>query len=349
MNAMRHRPWVGISCLMMSFLMALWVSVADAAGTDYPNRSISIILGVPPGGSTDMGARLLAQFMEKELKQPVVVVNKPGGAATIGGYAVASAKPDGYTLGYFPGSGAVPEVYSYFYSAPYTSNDLRPVARIHAPVIAIAVKEDAPWNSLKDLIDYARSNPGMKFGHIGKSTTQYVIMSTIIKAANVQMVDVPYDGDGTMVPALLGGHVPVGTPVLYVIKSLVEAKKLKVLGVALQKRAPSAPDIPTLSELGYKLPIVSFLGMFAPQKTPDEVVKKLDDTLRKVLADKETDRILGVHIMGPNAGEMIAEGVIGMEYGASSEDIARTCHAHPTLSEAFKEACMDTYDKPIHF
>jgi dihydrolipoamide dehydrogenase len=69
----------------------------------------------------------------------------------------------------------------------------------------------------------------------------------------------------------------------------------------------------------------------------------------KVLADKETDRILGVHIMGPNAGEMIAEGVIGMEYGASSEDIARTCHAHPTLSEAFKEACMDTYDKPIHF
>jgi len=69
----------------------------------------------------------------------------------------------------------------------------------------------------------------------------------------------------------------------------------------------------------------------------------------KVLADKETDRILGVHIMGPNAGEMIAEGVLGMEYGASSEDIARTCHAHPTLSEAFKEACMDTYDKPIHF
>lgn len=69
----------------------------------------------------------------------------------------------------------------------------------------------------------------------------------------------------------------------------------------------------------------------------------------KVLADKATDRILGVHIIGPNAGEMIAEGVIGMEYGASSEDIARTCHAHPTLSEAFKEACMDTYDKPIHF
>jgi len=69
----------------------------------------------------------------------------------------------------------------------------------------------------------------------------------------------------------------------------------------------------------------------------------------KILADKTTDKILGVHIMGPNAGEMIAEGVLGMEYGASAEDVARTCHAHPTLSEAFKEACMDAYDKPIHF
>ena len=73
------------------------------------------------------------------------------------------------------------------------------------------------------------------------------------------------------------------------------------------------------------------------------------DGFVKILADKSTDKILGIHIMGPNAGEMIAEGVLGMEYGASSEDIARTCHAHPTLSEAFKEACMDTYDKPIHF
>jgi dihydrolipoamide dehydrogenase len=72
------------------------------------------------------------------------------------------------------------------------------------------------------------------------------------------------------------------------------------------------------------------------------------DGLVKVLADKETDKILGVHIIGPNAGEMIAEGVLGMEYGAAAEDIARTCHAHPTLSEAFKEACMAAYDKPIH-
>eukprot|EP00340_Litonotus_pictus_P008945 CAMPEP_0170516072 /NCGR_PEP_ID=MMETSP0209-20121228/2408_1 /TAXON_ID=665100 ORGANISM="Litonotus pictus, Strain P1" /NCGR_SAMPLE_ID=MMETSP0209 /ASSEMBLY_ACC=CAM_ASM_000301 /LENGTH=386 /DNA_ID=CAMNT_0010800845 /DNA_START=309 /DNA_END=1469 /DNA_ORIENTATION=+ len=73
------------------------------------------------------------------------------------------------------------------------------------------------------------------------------------------------------------------------------------------------------------------------------------DGFVKVLTDKETDKIIGVHILGPNAGEMIAEFGLGIEYGASAEDIARTCHAHPTLSEAAKEACMAAYDKPLNF
>jgi tripartite-type tricarboxylate transporter receptor subunit TctC len=287
MKAARFTTLTFCFLLMMCLLAGSSASLLHAAGSDYPNKTISIVLGVPPGGSTDMGARLLAQFMEKQLKQPVVVVNKPGAAGTIGGYTVASAKPDGYTLGYFPGSAAVPEVYTYFYSAPYSSSELRPVSRIHAPVIAIAVKADAPWNSMKDFVEYARKNPGMKFGHIGKSTTQYVIMASVVKAEKLNLVDVPFDGDGTMVPALLGGHVPVATPVLYVIRSLVEGKKLKVLAVALQKRAPSAPDIPTLPELGYKLPYVSFLGLFAPKKTPDEIVKRIEDTVHKILDDKE--------------------------------------------------------------
>jgi tripartite-type tricarboxylate transporter receptor subunit TctC len=287
MKAARYATLTLGFLLLVGLIPGALGSPLHAAGADYPNKTITIVLGVPPGGSTDMGARLLAQFMEKQLKQPVVVVNKTGGAGTVGGYTVASARPDGYTLGYFPGSAAVPEVYTYFYSAPYSSNELRPVSRIHAPVISIAVKADAPWNSMKDFVEYARKNPGTKFGHIGKSTTQYVIMMSVIKAEKLNLVDVPFDGDGSMVPALLGGHIPVATPVLYVIRSLVEGKKLKVLAVALQKRAPSAPDIPTLPELGYKLPYVSFLGLFAPKKTSDDIVKKLDDTVRKILDDKE--------------------------------------------------------------
>src|SRR3990170_4284643 len=146
MKTMRSATFTVCFFLLIGLFFGLFGSLVHAAGTDYPNKTISIILGVPPGGVTDMGARLLAQFIE-----------------------------------------------------------------------------------------YARKNPGTKFGHIGKSTTQYVIMTSIIKAEKLNLVDVPFDGDGTMVPALLGGHVPIGTPVLNVIKSLVEGKKLKVLGVALPK------------------------------------------------------------------------------------------------------------------
>ena len=276
------------ACLVITGLLLIAVCAGTArAASDYPTKSISIVIGVPPGGSTDMAVRVLAQFMEKELKQPVVVVNKPGAAGTIGGYAVASAKPDGYTLGYFPGSASVPEVFTYFYAAPYSSNDLKPICRVHVPVITVAVKGDSPWNSLKELVEHVRKNPGMKFGHIGKSTTQYVTMTTIARAEKLNLVDVPFDGDSTMIPALLGGHVPIGTPVLYVVRSLMEGKKLKVLAVALQKRAPSAPDLPTIPELGYKLPYVPFFGLYAPTKTPDEIVKKLEGAARKIVEDPE--------------------------------------------------------------
>jgi tripartite-type tricarboxylate transporter receptor subunit TctC len=283
----KGRVSVGAGLVISGLLFFLVFTGSVEAASAYPNKPISIVIGVPPGGSTDMAVRVLAQFMEKDLKQPVVVVNKPGAAGTIGGYAVASGKPDGYTLGYFPGSASVPEMFAYFYSAPYSSRDLKPVCRVHVPVITIAVRADAPWNSLKELVEHIRKNPGMKFGHIGKSTTQYVTVTTIARTEKLNLVDVPFDGDSTMVPALLGGHIPIGTPVLYVVKSLTEGKKLRVLAVALQQRAPSAPDIPTIPELGYKLPYVPFFGLYAPPKTPDEIVKQLDGVVRKIVDDPE--------------------------------------------------------------
>lgn len=267
------------------FLAASFTGLAAAA--EWPSRPVTMIVPVPPGGSTDMGARLLAQYLEKELKQPFAVVNKTGAAGTVGGYAVASAKPDGYTLGYLAGTGACPEPYTYFFSAPYTSNDIRPIARVHVPIITVAVNGDAPWNTLKDLVEHAKKNPGMKFGHLGKSTTQYVVMTTVVKGAGLKMVDVPYDGDATMIPAILGGHIPVGTPVLYVIKSLIDAKKIKVLAVALDKRAASAPNIPTLAEQGYKTPYGAFLGLYGPKNLPDDIAKKINDAVAKTAADKE--------------------------------------------------------------
>jgi tripartite-type tricarboxylate transporter receptor subunit TctC len=262
-------------------------SMLHAASNVYPSKAINIVVPLPPGGVTDLSARLLAETMEKLLKQPMVIVNKPGGASTIGGYAVASAKPDGYTLGFFPFSATAPEVFSYFYVAPYTSNDFRPISKFQSPILTVAVRGDAPWNSLKEFVEYARKNPGTKYGHLGKGTQQYVVPSMIARQEHLRMVDVPYDGDATMIPALLGGHIPIATPIFPIIKSLVEAKKLKILAVVNDKRLAAAPDIPSLYELGYRTPLYAYGGLFAPKGTPDEIIKKLDETVRQASLDKD--------------------------------------------------------------
>lgn len=99
-----------------------------------------------------------------------------------------------------------------------------------------------------------------------------------------------------------------------------------------------------LKEMGVKYNV----GKFPFSANSRARANNSSEGLVKIISDAETDKVLGIWIVGPNAGEMIAEGVLAFEYGASSEDISRTCHAHPTLSEAFKEAAMATHDKPIH-
>ena len=269
------------------FLIGSSQTMLYAAGADYPNRTINLVVPLPPGGVTDLSARLLAETMEKLLKQPIAVLNKPGGASTIGGYAVASAKPDGYTLGFFPFSATAPEVFSYFFVAPYTSSDFKPISRFQSPILTVAVRSDAPWNSLKEFIEYARKNPGTKFAHLGKSTQQFVVPTMIARQEKLRMVDVPYDGDATMVPALLGGHVPIGTPVYPIIKALVDAKKLKLLAVVLDKRLAAAPEVPSLYELGYRSPLYAYGGLFAPKGTPDDIIRKLDEAVRQASEDRE--------------------------------------------------------------
>ena len=271
---------------MAFFMIATCSTLLHAAESAYPNKTITIVVPMAAGGQFDLGARVLAEFMEKELKQPVVVTNKTGAAGTVGGFSVVSAKPDGYTLGFFHNSAAAPEVYTYFYSAPYSSADLVPVCRVHQLLNVITAREDAPYNNLKEFVEYARKNPGLKYAHNGKASVQYVVMSTIAKAENLNLVDVPYDGDGAILPALLGGHVPIGVPAYAVIKAHLQAKKLKMLATCTEKRSSFTPDTPSIVEQGYKLPYVVSVALYAPKKTPEAILKKIDDVVRKIVADK---------------------------------------------------------------
>jgi tripartite-type tricarboxylate transporter receptor subunit TctC len=275
-------------CLFAGFLLTgLCLADLHAAAPEYPNHTVSMIVPYPPGGVTDLAARALADAMEKHVKQPVVVVNKVGGATTIGGYALATAKPDGYTLGFFPVAPTIPEAFEYFQEAPYTSKDLRPISGVTTPVMAIAVKEDAPWNSFKALIEYAKKNPGIKVGTGGKQTLQYLFMATINRTDKTGFVGIPFTGDPQNVSSLLGGHISVSMMDYSPLKSLVDAKKLKILAVITEQRADFLPAVPTVAELGYPVKFVSVLGVVAPKGIPDNIAAKIDNLVSIIC--KETD------------------------------------------------------------
>jgi tripartite-type tricarboxylate transporter receptor subunit TctC len=274
---------VGLFCLFVSLcLMGSFATVIHGADSSYPDRAITVVVPYAAGGVTDLAARAISEALEKALKQPVVVVNKPGGRATVGGYAVVTAKPDGYTLGFLPIASCLPEVFSYFFQAPYSSGDLKPISGVASAAMTFAVKADAPWNSFKEVVEFARKNPGVKVGMPGRQTGPYMVMVQVNKKEKVNFVDVPFaGGDAETTPALLGGHVTVGAIDYSAIKSLVDAKKLKPLAVCTDKRVDFAPNVPTVVELGYELPYVSILGFFGPKEMPDEFVKKIDEAVSK--------------------------------------------------------------------
>jgi tripartite-type tricarboxylate transporter receptor subunit TctC len=269
-------------CLLPIFVLATHPLFAQE---QYPTKAITFVVPFSPGGSTDLGARALAQFLSKALGHPVVILNKPGGAATVGGNAVATAKPDGYTLGFLPLSPSIPEAYTYFLGAPYTSKDLKPVSRAIAPVAAITVKTDAPWKSLKELVEFAKKNPGVKYGTTGLGSSSHTLMVTIEKAESAKFTHITFPGDSDIATAILGKHIPFGLPSFVAVKPQVDAGNLRVLAVYLSKRLDVFPSAPTVAELGYKLPYYPYLGVFAPKGTPDPIIKKLDKAIEQIKDD----------------------------------------------------------------
>lgn len=266
-------------------LFAMGLLYAGLALAEYPEKPITIIVPYPAGGVMDLTARALADSMTGHIAHPVIVVNKTGAGATIGGAAVAAAAPDGYTLGFFPVAAAVPEVFRFAYSAPYSSNDLLPVSAVAATAMSFAVKADSPIKSMKDVIELARKGGGLLIGTPGKQTLPSMIMVKMAAKEGVKLDDVPFGGDAKTLPALLGEHVLVGAIDYAALKPSVESGKIRVLAVCTEKRIDLAPDVPTVLELGYDLPYVSSLGLFGPKALPEAVAKKLDELVAKIVKE----------------------------------------------------------------
>jgi tripartite-type tricarboxylate transporter receptor subunit TctC len=285
-NGLGNRLRTGLISLVAG-LMLNAIPLAELQAAGYPERTVTMVVPYPAGGVTDLTARALADSMSRHMGQSVVVVNRPGAGATIGGSAVATAAPDGYTLGFFPLAAATPEVFKFAYDSPYSSTDLRAIASVAATAMSFAVNADSPLKSMKDVVELARKSGGLLIGTPGKQTLPSMIMIKMASKEGVKMDDVAFGGDSKTLPALLGGHVAVAAIDYAALRSSVDARKIRVLAVCSETRVDFAPDVPTVVELGYELPYASSLGLFGPRGLPEDLVRELQELVSRITKEPQ--------------------------------------------------------------
>ena len=236
------------------------------------------------GGRTDLTGRAVAQYLKTELGQPVVVVNKPGAGGVLGAKEVAAAAPDGYTLGIFS-TGFLTAQYTV--PTPTNAADYEMIAMVNLDPAAIAVPEARGWRTLPDFIKYARANPGKLKVGIDAGSSAQIFAAAFVEKAGLNVIYVPFRGGGERTVALAGGHIDVDFDIVAPLKTMREAEKIRVLGVASDKRVKDYADIPTMAEGGVDLSISSWHGVFAPRGTPPSVVAKVSAALGRVAANSE--------------------------------------------------------------
>jgi tripartite-type tricarboxylate transporter receptor subunit TctC len=265
--------------ILFSMFMVSFPGVGQSQA-DYPSKPIQILVGQPPGGSTDVLTRVLAQEAKTTLGQDIVIVNKPGAAGTVSAAQVAAAKPDGYTLGTNPTAA--------FTIGPHLQDLSVDLVAETTPIVSFAkfyggvfVKTDSPFKNMKDLLDYARKNPNkLSYGHPGVGTRSHLVMEMIAAQEGLKVNFVAFAGDSPAVAALLGGHVlAVGASAGTIWTSQIQAGQLRFL--AVEEPIYLFPDVPALREYGYQISLPIVVYLFGPKNLPEGAVKKLEDAFHK--------------------------------------------------------------------
>jgi tripartite-type tricarboxylate transporter receptor subunit TctC len=263
-------------------LAALSVS---AAAQGYPERPVRLIVPQAAGSATDTVARILAAEMPPSLGQPVVVENRPGGALTIGIDLVAKSAPDGYTVGMGP-VGALAITRHMVSKLPYViERDLQPIALVTRGHLLLAVSPSLPVNSVRELVEYARKNPGKLLnasssngspGHVGGELFKYM--------TGTDIVHVPYKGGAMAINDLIAGHVQVMFESLNSISPHARSGKVRALAVSGPRRSPGFPNLPTIAEAGVPgYEAATWTGVIGPAGMPRPVVDKLNASVNKAI------------------------------------------------------------------
>jgi tripartite-type tricarboxylate transporter receptor subunit TctC len=265
-------------------LAAAGVQAQDA----FPSRAMTMIVPFPPGGVADITGRPTAAAMEKILKHPVAVTNRPGAGGAVGNAAVANAKPDGYTMLMALSSiSVIPEADKLFNRKPaYTLDQFEPIALISADPLILVVHPSLPVKTLKEVIALARKQPGeLSFSSSGVYGALHMPMEMFMHAAKLKMRHVPTTGGGPALTQLLGGHVTLTAGGPAAISGHVKAGKLRTIVSWGAERHPNYKDVPTFKEQGYDIVYYIWAGLFVPAGTPAAATKVLRDTVRKAVAD----------------------------------------------------------------
>ena len=266
--------------------LALLTAFGAKAQT-YPDRPIKIIVGFPAGQAADLIGRLVAQKLSDVLKQAVIIDNRPGAAAIIAHEAVKAAAPDGYTL-LIGSNGSLAVNPTLFRQLPYDPlNDFEPISTLAGAPFVLFTSAATPVNNLKEMLAYVKARPGQaSYGSPGSGTGGHISMEMLKKAADLDIVHVPYKGSPPMITDVIGGQVDFAFESAAAIMPFAKGGRVKLLAVTSPQRSPFAPDVATVAEQGFPgYAAVGWTGLLAPKGTPAAIVQTLNTAVNKVLKD----------------------------------------------------------------
>src|SRR4051812_45497762 len=273
----------------MGFL-ALAALCGAAGAQDYPSKPITMVVPFPPGGVAELVGRPLASVMEKSLKQPIVLINRPGAGGMVGMASVAKGAADGYTLlmglssiSIFPVSERINGK-----TPPYELSDFAPIALVTADPTVLVVRTDGPYKTVKDFVDAAKANPGkINYSSSGVYGTLHVSMEIFANAAGIKLFHVPYQGGGPAVTALLGGQVEALASGPAAAIAQIRGGKMRALASWSSERLALLPEIPTFKELGYDAEFYIWTGVFAPATTPPHILSRIRTAVKQAATSAE--------------------------------------------------------------
>ena len=271
--------------LRWTAIAAIGLASAAALAQGYPNKPVRMVVGFPPGGGTDVVARVISQKLSEWYGQSVVVENRPGATGTIGADVIAKSAPDGYNLlmGHVNSHGIAPNLFA---KLPYDPiKDFAAVAYVGYVPNVLAVHPSVPARSVKELVALAKSKPGaMNYASSGNGSTQHLAGEMFKQLTGTDIVHVPYKGSGDAIKDLLSGTVNMNFDTMPPVLPHIQAGKLRGLAISTPKRLSQLPEVPTFEEEGIKgFDVTNWYGVMAPGGTPREMVSKLNADINKAM------------------------------------------------------------------